>query len=75
MVSGIVSFPGTLFDDDSLGIAPAPLNLWIDIILPIGASWKAPLSVLEVTASDVARERYPTSLFELFEQIVGFLGR
>lgn len=75
MVSGIVGLPGSLLDDDSLGIAPAPSNLWIDIILSIVASRKASFSVLEVTASDVTRERYPTALFELFEQIVGFPWR
>jgi hypothetical protein len=75
VVSGIVGFPGSLLDKDSLGIAPAASNLWIDIILPIVAPWKTSLSVLEVPASDVARERYPTALFELFEKIVGFSGR
>lgn len=74
MVSSIVGFSGSLLDDDSLGIAPAASNLWIDIILPIIASGKTSLSVLEITAPNVARERYPTALFELFEKIVGFAG-
>lgn len=75
MIPGIVGFPGPLLDDDSFGIAPAASYLGIDIILPIEASWKTSFSVLEVTPSDVARERYPTSLLELREQIVGFLVR
>ena len=75
VVSGIVGFSGSLLDHDSLGIAPPPSNLWIDIILPIVASWKTSLSVLEITSADVARERDTTALFELFEKVVGFPGR
>ena len=74
VVSGIVGFSGSLLDDDSFGIAPAASNLGIDIILPIGASWKPSLSVLKVTPPDVARQRSPTTFFELFEQVVGFWG-
>ena len=75
VVSGIVGFSGSLLDDDSFGIAPAASYVGIDIILPIDASWKPSLSVLKVTAPDEARQRSPTTLFELFEQVVGFLGR
>ncbi|MGZ8381784.1 MAG: hypothetical protein ACXW4C_08980, partial [Nitrospira sp.] len=32
-------------------------------------------SILEVTPSDVAWQRYPASLLELCEQIIGLLGR
>jgi hypothetical protein len=73
VVSGIVGFPGSLFDDESFGIAPAASSLGIDIILSIIAPWKTSFSVLEVTSPDVARQRYPTSLLELFEQVVSFL--
>jgi hypothetical protein len=73
MVSGIVSFSCSLFDDDPFGIAPTAPSLGVDIILPIIASWKTSFSVLEVTPPDVARQRHPTALSELFEQIVGFL--
>ena len=75
MIPGVIGFPGPLLDDDSFGIAPAASYLGNYIILPIGASWKTSFSVLEVTSPDVARQRYPASLFELFEQIVGFLRR
>ena len=75
MVSGIVGFSGSLLDDDSFGIASAASNLWINIILPVVASWKTSFSVLEVTPTDVARQRSPASLFELFEQVVDFWGR
>jgi hypothetical protein len=75
VISGVIGFPGPLLDDDAFGIASAASDLGIDIILPIVASWKTSFSVLECTSPDVARERYPTALFKLFEQIVGFLGR
>lgn len=75
MVSGIVSFSGSLLDHESFSIASATSFLGIDIILPIVASWKTAFSVLEIAPADVARQRSPTSLFELFEQVVGFLGR
>jgi hypothetical protein len=75
MVSGVIGFTGSPFNDDSFGIAPTASYLGIDIILPIGASWKTPLSVLEVASSNIAREWPPTSVFELFEQVVGFLWR
>ncbi len=75
MISGVIGFPGSPFDDDAFGIATAASSLGIHIILPIGASWKTSFSILEVTSPDVARQRYPTSLFELFEQIGSFLGR
>lgn len=73
MVSGIVSFSGSLLDDESFCIAPTTLSLGVDIILPIGASWKTSFPVLEFTPSNIARQRYPASLLELFEQDVGFL--
>ena len=73
MISGIVGFPGSLFDDQSFGIASAASSLGIDIILPIVTPWKTSFSVLEVTPPDVARQRYPTALLELFEQVVSFL--
>lgn len=72
VIPGIVSFSGSLFDHESFGIAPAASFLGIDIILPIVASWKTAFSVLKITPADVARQRYPASLFELFEQVVGF---
>jgi hypothetical protein len=72
VISGIVSFSGSLLDHESFGIASAASFLGIDIILPIIAPWKTAFSVLEITPADVARQRYPTSLFELFEQVVGF---
>jgi hypothetical protein len=75
MISGVIGFSGPLFDDDAFGIASAASHLAIDIILPIVASWKTSLSVLEVTPTDVSRKRYATSVFEPFEQIVGFPGR
>ena len=75
MISGIIGFPGSLFDDDAFGIATAASYLRIHIILPIGASWKTSFSILEVTPSDVAWQGYPASLLELFEQIIGLLGR
>ena len=74
MVSGIVSFSAPLLDDESFSIAPAASSLGIDIILSIVASWKTSFSVLEGTPTDVARQRYPASLFELFEKVVGFPG-
>lgn len=75
MVSGVIGFSGPLLDDESFSIAPAAMSLGIDIILPIVASWKTSFSVLEVTPSNVARQRHPASLFELFEKVVGFPGR
>jgi hypothetical protein len=75
VVSGIVGFPASLFDDESFGIASAASSLGIDIILPIVTPWKTSFSVLEVTSPDVTRQRYPTSVFELFEQVVRFLRR
>ena len=73
MVSGIVGFPGSLFDDESFGIASVASSLGIDIILPIVTPWKTSFSVLEVMPPDVARQRDPTVLLELFEQVVSFL--
>jgi len=55
MVSGIVSFSGSLLDDESFGIAPTTLSLGVNIILSIVASWKTPFPVLEFTPSDIAR--------------------
>ena len=75
MISGVVGFPGPSFDDDAFGVPPAASYLGIDIILLIVASWKTSFSVLEVTPPDVARERYSSSRFQPFEQIIGFLGR
>lgn len=75
MISGIIGLPCPLLDDNSFGVATTSSYLRINIILPIGASWKTSLSIAKVTPSDVARQRQSTSLFELFEQIVGFLGR
>jgi hypothetical protein len=75
VISGIISFPGSPFDNDAFGIATAASYLGIHIILPIGASWKTSFSILEVTPSDVAWQGYPASLLELFEQIIGLLGR
>jgi len=70
-----MGFSGSLFDDDAFGIATMTSYLGIHIILPIGASWKTSFSILEVAPSDVAWQRYPPSLLELFEQIIGLLGR
>lgn len=75
MISRIIGFPGPPLDDDAFGIATAASYLGIHIILSIGASWKTSFSVLEVTPPDVARQRSPTSRLELFEQIIGLLGR
>ncbi|CUS39361.1 hypothetical protein COMA2_70100 [Candidatus Nitrospira nitrificans] len=75
VISGVIGFPGPPLDNDAFGIASAASDLGIDIILPIEASWKTSFSVLEITSPDVARQRYPTSLFELREQIGGFPGR
>jgi hypothetical protein len=75
VISGVVGFPGSPFDDDAFGIATATSSLEIHIILPIGASWKTSFSILEVTPSDVAWQWCPASLLELCEQIIGLLGR
>ncbi len=75
MISGVIGFPGSPFDDDAFGIATAASSLGIHIILPIGASRKTSFSILEVTPSDVAWQRHPVSLLELCEQIIDLLGR
>jgi hypothetical protein len=75
VISGIVRLSGSLFDDDALGVAPTASYLGIDIILPIRASWKTPLSIVKFAPPDGVWERDPSSGFELFEQIVSFLWR
>mgnify|MGYP006368273151 FL=1 len=75
MISGVIGFPGSPFDDDAFGIATSASSLGIHIILPIGASWKTSFSILEVTPSNVAWQRYPVSLLELCEQIIDLLAR
>ena len=67
VVSGVIGFPGPLLDDDAFSIPSAPTDLRIDIILPIGASWKTSFSVLEVTPSDIAREWNPPSRLDLLK--------
>lgn len=64
MVSGIVRFPSVLLNHDSFGITASAPYLWIHIILPIATSWKASLSILELTSADVAWERRTVSLFQ-----------
>ena len=73
MILGIVGFPGPLLDHDPFGITPTAGDLRIHIILPIATRWKAALSVLEVTPTDVAWKWASTSLFELCEKVVDFL--
>lgn len=74
MVSGVVRFPGALFNDEPFGITAMAPSLRIHIILPIATSWKASFSVLELAPADVAWERRAVSFFQLLQQIVRFPG-
>lgn len=73
MIPCVIGFPGSLFDDDPFGVTAAAPYLWIDIILPIATSWKAPFSILELTPADIARKRRAVSLFQSLMEVVGFL--
>jgi len=75
VISGIVGFPGPLFDHDPFGIAPAASDLRINIILPITTGRKTSFSVLEITPADIAWEWEPLSLFQPAEQIISLLRR
>jgi len=57
MILCVIGFPGPLFNNNPFGITATPPYLWIDIILPIATSWKAPFSILELTPADIARKR------------------
>jgi len=74
MVFRVVRFAGPLFNDDSFGVTAAAPHLWIHIILPIAASWKASLSVLKLAPADVARERRAVSFFQSLQEVIDFLG-
>lgn len=64
MVSGVVRFPGALFNHDSFSITAASPNLWIHIILPIATSWKASFPILELAPTDIPWERRAVSFFQ-----------
>lgn len=75
MIPAVIGLPGLLLDDETFRIARSSGNLSIHIIFPVAARRKPVLSILEITPSDIARERHPVPLPNCRQQIIGLLGR
>jgi hypothetical protein len=73
MVTGVVGFSGTLFDDDPFRIPRAAAYFGIHIVLAIVTARQSSFPILKRPAADISREGFALMLLNCLQQVFGFL--